>query len=208
MSNVIGIEDDGALPRAVEALRRGGVVVLPTDTIPGLSAASSREDALARIRAIKGSPGAKQFVLLAASTDMAEDYVDGFGCTSKAVLGAVWPAPLSAVLPAGGRCPRGTGETVAIRVPDSPELRSVVESLGEAIVSTSVNRSGETPVTDEGTIEREFGAEVDLIVKAHPGRGGARASTVVDFTGDVPRVLRQGSYDWPAAAAGDSNPSK
>jgi L-threonylcarbamoyladenylate synthase len=208
VSTVLGIDDEGALPRAVDALRGGGVVVLPTDTIPGLSAASSREDALVRIRTIKGSPDDKQFVLLAASVDMVARYVRDFGCATRETFSAVWPAPLSAVLRTGTACPGWVGDTVAIRVPDSHQLRSIVESLGEIIVSTSVNRSGETPLTDAGAIEREFGDEVDLIVTAGPARGRARASTVVDFTGDVPRVLRQGSYDWPAAAAGDSNPSK
>jgi len=201
---VLGEPD--AQRHALRVLGQGGVVVLPTDTIPGLSATASSERGVARIREIKGSADEKQFVLLVASVEMAQAYVGDFGCTTRAVLERVWPAPLSAVFRSGGRCPRWVGPTVALRVPDLAPLRGLIAELGEAIVSTSVNRSGESPETLFDSIEKEFGFEVDALVTA-PYRK-KRASTLVDFTGAAPKVLRKGDYDWPAAATGDSKPSK
>jgi L-threonylcarbamoyladenylate synthase len=204
---ILNITDDDSRRDALQILQQGGVVVLPTDTLPGFSAALSNETALARIRAIKASPDDKQFVLLAASLDMVESYVHGFGCTSRAALEAVWPAPLTAVLPAGRRLAGWASGTLAVRVPAFAWLSALIEELGEAIVSTSVNRRGGVPMTSAVHIEREFGGEVDLIVVSNAGTD-ALASTLVDFSGDAPRVLREGDYAWPDAATGDSNPSK
>jgi L-threonylcarbamoyladenylate synthase len=206
-ARIVSTGDEDARRNALHVLQQGGVVVLPTDTLPGFSAAASSQAALTRIRNMKGSPADKEFVLLAASVEMVESYVRDFGCTTKAVLEAAWPAPLTVVLPAGRRCAGWAAGTVAVRVPSFSWLSALIEELEEAIVSTSVNRSGGAPLTNIAQIEREFGGEVDLIVVSNTEHG-ARASTLVDLTGDVARVLRRGDYDWPAADTGDSKPSK
>lgn len=177
-------------------LEQGGVVVLPTDTLYGLSAAASSRKGVKRIRRIKRSDEARLFIVLASSIDMAEAHVRSFGCTSRDELSRVWPAPVTAILPAGSKKAEWMGETVAIRVPDVPQLLEIIAELGEPIVSTSVNRGGDPPMTSLADIEREFGGDVDMIV-AFAGARGSRASTIVDFTGEEPVVVREGDYRWP-----------
>jgi L-threonylcarbamoyladenylate synthase len=199
------IDDLRARELARETLARGGVVVLPTDTLFGFSARLSAEDAVRRISAAKRAPNDRRYILLASSLEMVGRFVRSFGCASRDLLSSMWPAPLSVILPAGPACPAWVGPTVAIRVPALDTLRELIEQLGEPIVSTSVNRAGEEPLDDAHAIRREFGAEVDLIVLG--GTHDHAASTLVDLCGSLPRVVRRGRYAWPAGA-GDGNPSK
>ena len=89
------IGDDDALDRALDFLRSGGVVVLPTDTIYGFHAAVSSRDAVDRIAELKGSESERRYLLLADSLAMVERYVASFGCTSRAQLSSIWPAPVT-----------------------------------------------------------------------------------------------------------------
>ncbi len=183
-------------------LLREGVVIVPTDTLYGLSARLSSEKGHRRILDIKRGGSERRFVYLASTIDMVERYVDSLGCVSLETLERVWPAPLTAVFDSGSECPGWVGRTIAFRVPEHVLLRETIDRLGEPIVSTSVNRTGQPPLRDIEVIEREFGALVDLIVVGGDTvREGP--STLVDFTGPQPVVLREGRYDW----AGDGNPS-
>lgn len=196
-------DHDHASARALELLRSGGVVVLPTDTLPGFHAAASRRDAVERISRLKGADGERRYLLLAASIDMVDEYVSGWGCVSREMLARVWPAPLTVILPAGGRCPEWIGETVALRVPAHEGLRDFIARAREALVSTSCNRSGKPPMRDWRSIDASFA--VDLVLEGEVAVGPA--STLVDACGEAAVVVREGAYDW-AAATGDSNPSK
>jgi tRNA threonylcarbamoyl adenosine modification protein (Sua5/YciO/YrdC/YwlC family) len=189
------ISDPNAVHEVLETIRAGGVVVLPTDTLHGLSAVVSQSNGLRRIAAIKGSPARKQYILLASSIDMVDRYVRSYGCVDRETLDRVWPGPLTAVLPAGPACPDWYGDTVAFRVPDLPPLLDLLEQLGEPVVSTSANRSGEPPLSDPVEIDRRFGRMVDAII-AGPETPYNVCSTIVDFTGDRPKVIRQGDYEW------------
>jgi L-threonylcarbamoyladenylate synthase len=198
------ITDARARASVLAALARGGVVVLPTDTLYGFSAALSREEGVRRISAIKGAPDDRRYILLASSIGMVARYVGSFGCIARGDLARAWPAPLSVILPSSTACPAWVGPTVAIRVPALAPLRSLISKLGEPVVSTSVNRAGESPYDDADAIAAEFGNEVDVIVTGD-GQEGA-ASTLVDLCGSSPRVVRRGGYAW--ATAGEGNPSK
>jgi L-threonylcarbamoyladenylate synthase len=205
-ASIVGaIDDPRARELALGVLSRGGVAVLPTDTLFGFSARLSAEEAVRRISAAKGAPNDRRYILLASSVEMVGRFVRSFGCATRDAMAQVWPAPLSVILPSGPACPAWVGPTVAIRVPALEPLRALIERLGEPIVSTSVNRAGEAPLEDAHAIRSEFGSEVDVIVlgAAHDGA----ASTIVDLCGSSPRVVRRGSYAWPAAA-GDGKPSK
>jgi tRNA threonylcarbamoyl adenosine modification protein (Sua5/YciO/YrdC/YwlC family) len=173
-------------------------VVLPTDTLHGLSAAISYSDGLRRIAAMKGSTGRKQYILLASSIEMVDQYVRSYGCASREALNDIWPGPLTAVLPAGGACPEWYGDTVAFRVPDLPPLLRLLEQLGEPVVSTSANRSGEPPLSDPADIQEQFGRSVDAVI-AGPETPYNICSTIVDFAGEHPSVIRQGDYVWESS---------
>jgi tRNA threonylcarbamoyl adenosine modification protein (Sua5/YciO/YrdC/YwlC family) len=188
------IADEKTRQQAREVLAAGGVVVLPTDTLYGLSAAVSSGQAVRRIAAIKGAANRTQFLLLADSVGMVETFVRSFGCVDRARLERIWPAPVTVILPAGDRCPAWLGETVAFRVPDHAMLRDIIRHLGEPIVSTSINRTGESPMLDLGKIGDRFGDLVDLVVAGDVN--SELASTIVDLTGESPEVVRRGDYEW------------
>jgi len=193
--------------RALEILRSGGIVVLPTDTVYGLHAALSRPEAIVRIARLKGPREGRRYVLLADSVAMVARYTASFGCLSRAALARRWPAPVTVVLPAGDACPEWARPTVAFRVPDLAPLRALIRSLREPLVSTSVNAPGEPPLATVADIARRFGAAVDLVVAGEETRR-ARASTIVDACGEAPVVLRAGDYAWAEETGGASNPSK
>jgi L-threonylcarbamoyladenylate synthase len=198
------VDDPRTLDLAREWLEKGGVVVLPTDTLYGFSAKLSAEPAIRRISAAKRAPNDRRYIVLASSIEMVDHYVQSYGCVSKDMLASRWPAPLSVIVPSGPSLPAWVGPTVAVRVPALEPLRRLIAAVGEPIVSTSVNRAGEDPMEDAHDIRREFGAEVDLIVTGDVP--GGESSTLVDLCGKTPKVIREGAYAWAAAGAG--KPSK
>jgi tRNA threonylcarbamoyl adenosine modification protein (Sua5/YciO/YrdC/YwlC family) len=183
-------------------LSEGGVVVIPTDTLYGLSALASSRRGYERVVSIKGSSDERRFLYLASDVGMVERYIEGWGCASRRMFEELWPAPITGVFRAGEGSPKWVGKTIAFRVPLYPMLGDVIEALGEPILSTSVNKAGDPPLGDVDAIEERFGASVDLIVDAGP-LVDVPPSTLVDFTGRKPIVLRRGGYSWD----GGGNPS-
>jgi tRNA threonylcarbamoyl adenosine modification protein (Sua5/YciO/YrdC/YwlC family) len=199
----ISSEDPQSYALLGRALSRGGVAVLPTDTIYGFSTPLSSRAGHDRVEAIKGGAGDRRFLYLACGLDMVERYIEEWGCGPRDVMARVWPAPVTAVFRSGAVCPAWASPTVAFRVPAEDRLRGAIEALGEPILSTSVNEAGERPLDDPDEIERRFGSRCDLLLDG--GRlAGAGPSTLVDFTGPSPLVLRRGVYVWD----GGGKPSK
>lgn len=198
------IDDPRTLDLARETLARGGVVVLPTDTLYGFSAKLSAEPAVHRISDIKHANHDRRYIVLASSIDMVDGCVQSYGCVTRESLARRWPSPLSVILPSGPSLPAWVGPTVAVRIPDLESLRRLIDALGEPIVSTSVNRTSQEPLHDVHDIRREFSSEVDLIVIGEAP--GAVSSTLVDLCGETPKVIREGAYAWASAGAG--KPSK
>jgi tRNA threonylcarbamoyl adenosine modification protein (Sua5/YciO/YrdC/YwlC family) len=169
------IRDSGEI---AAILQRGGVVVLPTDTIYGLHAVAANDAAAARIAELKGRGDDKPFVVIAASAAQ----LRAFGAEIPAALEKLWPARLTAVVRKGGG-------TVAASVPDLTWLRELLEKTGP-LVSTSVNRSGDPPISSIDEVAKELAAGIDAALDA--GRQEGKPSTIVDFTGREPRILREG----------------
>jgi len=188
-------EPDG-LQRAADVLRAGGIAALPTDTIYGFSCALTSDQGYRRIVAIKGDESGRRYLCLAASLDMVADYIATWGCTSREEMSRVWPAALTGVFASNGeRCPPWVGKTVAVRVPADRTLRRLVAVVGTPLVSTSVNASGRPPIDDPDRIASDFAGLIDALVTVKEA-GGGQPSTLVDFTGTTPRVLRPGGYLW------------
>jgi L-threonylcarbamoyladenylate synthase len=175
---VDGDPPDDVLDELADVLRGGGVALLPTDTIYGLHAVASDEGAIARIKTLKGRSEDKPFVIIASSIDQ----LLGLGATVPHGLGIVWPAPLTAVLACGET-------TIAARVPDLGWLRALLERTGP-LVSTSANRSGEAPITTPEMLARDLHQGLDALLDQ--GLREGKPSMIVDFTGDTPRVIREG----------------
>ena len=179
---------------AARAVQAGRVVVLPTDTLYGFTAALFDQTARRNILRLKGA-GAKRFLYLASDVDMVERHIASWGCISKAEMRTHWPAPVTCVF-TSDRCPSWIGDTVALRVPDDEWLRRVIARVGEPLLSTSVNLAGGSPLASADDIERHFGDDVQLMVVDDEGTSG-ESSTLVDMTTPAPRVIRLGAYAWP-----------
>ena len=179
---VQGEPPEDMLDEISEVLHAGGVALLPTDTIYGLHAMATNEQAVARIRSMKERGDEKPFVIIAASVEDLEK----FGATIPDALRNIWPAPLTAIVASGER-------TIAARIPDLPWLRALLDRTGP-LVSTSANRSGEPPITSPELLATELHDALDALLDAGPREG--QPSTIVDVTGEEPRMIREGDPDF------------
>ena len=178
------------IAEAAATLQRRGVVLLPTDTIYGLHALAGNADAVQRIVDIKGRGEDKPFAVIAASAAQLEHLGATFGARTRAILDDLWPGPFTAVVPIRQPIAASRGaSTIAVRVPDLEWLRELLDRTGP-LASTSANRRGEPPITDPKLISRDLRASIDGVVDAGVREG--KPSTIVDFTGDEPRLIREG----------------
>ena len=208
MSSGPRILPDGPAARteAVDLLRAGRIVALPTDTVYGIAADPALPDAIERLFAAKARPPEKAVaVLLADATQAASLGVVG---PAAAILAdRFWPGGLTLVLPAlaGARLPgvhgviSGGTPTIGVRVPDHPSPRALAAVLGP-LPTTSANRSGEADARDAAEIASRLGDALALVLDGGPIRGGP-ASTVVDCSVVLPVVLRAGAIPPAEIAA-------
>jgi len=180
---------------AAERLRAGGLAAFPTDTVYGVGAMASDPVAVKKLFKAKNRPRDKAIPILLASAEELEVVVERVPEAGVRLAQAFWPGALTLVF----RRSRdflspalAGGETVAVRVPDHPVVRALIERVGEPLAGTSANLSGQrSPVTAE-EVRKQLGASVDIIIDGGRCPGGIE-STVVDVTVDPPRVLREGA---------------
>lgn len=197
--------DPDAVARAVEALRAGEVVALPTDTVYGLAALPTVPGATARLFALKGRGADVPVAVLCADASQALGLAAPEGMTDelRRIAERLWPGALTLVLarrPGLGYELGEPADTVGVRCPDHPLVRAIAAAAGP-IGTTSANRHGEpTPATAAGVADT-FGADVPLVLDG--GRCAARPSTVVAVAGGSWEMLREGPVtlsDLEAAA--------
>jgi L-threonylcarbamoyladenylate synthase len=181
---------------AAEALARGALVVLPTDTVYGVAARPDLPEATARVFAAKGRPRDLTLPVLVADAGAAglAGSLDG---RALSLAQRFWPGPLTLVVPrTEASTPWDLGEgrdTVGLRVPDHRWTRSLLEETGPLAV-TSANLSGEPTPPDCDGVKEALGDSVEVYVCDDPRPAGP-PSTVLDLTGPEPRILRQGALD-------------
>lgn len=172
-------------------LESGGVLLLPTDTIYGLHAVATDARAVDRITSMKGRDDTKPFVVIAADLGQIEALGVELATRTRAVLEALWPAPLTAVLRLHAPIPASRGmATLAVRIPALPWLRQVMIRTGP-LASTSANRSGEPVITAPDDLSESMRDALDGLVEAGPISG--KPSAIVDFTGTEPQFIREGN---------------
>jgi L-threonylcarbamoyladenylate synthase len=191
------IVPDGSAGRAVaiETLRTGGVVALPTDTVYGIGVALETPKGIERLFQVKHRPPDRGIVLLLADATQAAR-LGVIGPASAALAEACWPGGLTLVVPqrADVDLPpvlTGGSPTIGLRVPDHDAPRALARELGPFPV-TSANRSGLPEGRDAAEIDALLGDAIELVLDGGPAHGGP-ASTVVDCSGDRPLILRQGA---------------
>lgn len=190
----IARDDPRALAEATSRLRGDGVVVLPTDTMYGLSTRFGSTVGHDRVLQIKGYAAHRPVLYLACDVEMVARYVASWGCAGRSRLATIWPAPLTAIFPAAPG-PPWLGRTIAFRIPDDRWLLDLVKGVGEPVASTSTNPAGAEPIGDVEAIVQWLGGKVDLVVTAGDAQVQA-PSTVVDFSGEEAVLIRAGAYPW------------
>jgi L-threonylcarbamoyladenylate synthase len=187
---------------AAANLLAGGLVAFPTETVYGLGADACNADAVARIYSVKGRPADHPVIVHIASMDGLGDWAEDVPEYAIALARDFWPGPMTLVVRRSGLAAdfvTGGQDTVGVRVPDHPValglLDAFVRAGGKGVAAPSANRFGNVSPTTAQAVSYELGdylADGDQILD-----GGACAvgveSTIIDCTGDVPRILRPGA---------------
>jgi L-threonylcarbamoyladenylate synthase len=222
--NVVAADEAG-IARAVELLRAGEVVAFPTETVYGLGADASNPDAVAKIYALKGRPSTHPVIVHLAGAERLDDWASDVPEGARRLAHAFWPGPLTLVLKRAPHVPdavTGGQATVGLRVPSHPVAQALLAAFGgEAegrrfggVAAPSANKFGRVSPTLAEHVFADFQLAVPLILD-----GGATAvgieSTIVDLSGERPRLLRPGGVavaaieevlGAPLAAADESAP--
>ena len=178
------------LNEIAKILASGAVVLMPTDTIYGLHALATNDEAVARVAGIKGREETKPFIVLASSIDQ----LAPLGITAERetldALATIWPAPLTAILPLREPIAASRGaSTLAVRIPALDWLRELVARTGP-LVSTSANRSGERAIEHPNFLARDLQERLDAVVDG--GIRNGEPSAILDLTSGEPHFLRAG----------------
>jgi L-threonylcarbamoyladenylate synthase len=190
--------DPAAIARAVEVLKRGGLVALPTETVYGLAADATNESAVRAIFAAKGRPADHPVIVHVQNESAIELWASAVPPAAHALAQAFWPGPLTLVLKRSARISdlvTGGQDTVGLRAPAHPWTQAVLRGLGRPLAAPSANRFGRVSPTTAGHVRADLGEKpdgaVDLILDGGPCPVGIE-STIVDLTGARPRLLRHG----------------
>jgi tRNA threonylcarbamoyl adenosine modification protein (Sua5/YciO/YrdC/YwlC family) len=186
-----------AIKKAAELLAAGGIAIYPTDTIYGLGCSVDQRDAIERIYLIKGQRNDKPFSFVCSDLSHISEYAHVSNAAFK-IMKRLIPGPYTFILPAAKmkHLPKilvSKRKTVGIRVPDSRVTLALVKELGHPILSTSVMSGTGGILNDPAQIAETYRNTVDVILEA--GILPSVPSTVLDFTGDTPKVVRRGAGD-------------
>jgi len=188
------------IDQVVDIVRRGGVIAYPTDSVYALGCHIGDKQAADRIRAIRRLNKEHNFTLICRDLSELATYARVDNVVFR-TLKAATPGPYTFILKASAEVPRRLmhpkRKTIGIRVPDSPIVMALLESLHEPIMSvTMILPEDEYPLTDPYEINQLIGAQVDAVVDG--GYCGLEPTSVVDMTADTAIVLRHGAGDVSA----------
>jgi len=186
--------DHPGIRRAARVLWDGGLVAFPTETVYALGGLARLSEALAQIYAVKGRSREKPLSLLVRDREMAEALVY-FSATAERLWGSFSPGPLTLILPirSGVRLAATRGlRSVAVRSPDHPVARALIQTVGEPIAAPSANLSTRPSPTRAGDVLRDFMGTIPFLLDGGETPLGFE-STIVDLVGEKPRLVREGA---------------
>lgn len=199
MADFIRIYEENPNPKEIErvvsVLKRGGLIIYPTDTVYGLGCDITNIKALERIARIKGVKLEKaNFSFVCHDLSHLSDYVKQIDSTTFKILKRALPGPYTFILPGSNNLPNPfkKKKTVGIRVPANNIALEIVKQLGNPIISTSIRDEDEVIeyTTDPELILEKWDDLVDLVIDG--GYGDNHASTVIDLSEDDPIIVREG----------------
>lgn len=199
MAHFVKIYPDNPNPKeirkVVDVLKKGGLVIYPTDTVYGLGCDMSNTKALERLARLKGIKLDKaNFSFICEDLSNLSDYVKQINTSTFKILKRALPGAYTFILPGSKNLPNPfkKRKTVGIRVPDNSIIQSLVAALGNPIVSTSIRDDDDVLeyTTDPELILEKWNNLVDIVIDG--GYGDNEASTVIDLSEDEPQIIREG----------------
>lgn len=183
------------IQRAVQLLRQGELVALPTETVYGLGADALNPDAVAKIFAAKGRPSDHPLIVHLADASQIMTWAREVPKDAIALARAFWPGPLTLILKKDESVPdlvTGGQDTVGLRVPNHPVALELLRAFGSGVAAPSANRFGRISPTTAAHVHQELGSRVALILDGGACKVGLE-STIVDLSRGVPVILRPGA---------------
>jgi L-threonylcarbamoyladenylate synthase len=187
---------------AAIALREGALVAFPTETVYGLGADATNEEAVARIYQVKGRPADHPLIVHIGDLKYLKQWISGISDYAVALAREFWPGPMTLILKRSGLAKdfvTGGQDTVGIRIPNNLIALGLLEAFhkngGAGIAAPSANRFGQVSPTTAAAVEEELGqffTDDDLVLDGGPSAVGLE-STIIDCTSDAPRILRPGA---------------
>ena len=184
------------LARAAQVLRGGGVVVMPTDTVYGMTCGITHHEAIRRIYKLKDMDPKKPLSILVGDMSMIGCYTRGVSTPAFRLLKRVLPGPYTFIFEASPEVPKimlRKRRTVGIRMPDNPIALALLAEMGEPLLSSSIRGPEQDFVNDPEELDASLGKDVEMVID-----GGILLpvpSTVVDLSGAEPVLLREGKGD-------------
>ncbi len=189
-----GDPDKETLADVASDLAKGCVVAFPTDTVYGLGASIYNELAIQKIFRLKGRPKNKALIAMIDEKERLLELVSSIPDVATKLMESFWPGALTIIFPASDRLPSSTTRAggIGIRLPDSDIVRDLVRMTGVPLATTSANRTGFKSTTAGYQVKTEIGRSVDILLDGGRIEGGIESS-IVDVTGDYPRIVRVGA---------------
>ena len=184
-------------------IRAGGLVAIPTETVYGLGANGLDPDAVKKIFEAKGRPQDNPLILHIHDASQLRDFCRKIPDSAWLLAEHFWPGPLTMILPVRNCVPKATTaglDTVGVRCPDNDATREIIRLAGVPIAAPSANSSGKPSTTTAAHVLHDMDGKIDAIVDGGPCRVGVE-STIVDLTGEKPRLLRPGGIGPEALTA-------
>ena len=188
--------DKRKIDQAIQILKKGGVIIYPTDTVYSMACDLMNRKAVERMAQIKGVKIEKSnFSLICSDLSHISDYTVQFGNNIYKMMKRALPGPYTFILNANNSVPKlfkSKKKTIGIRVPDNNIARMLVQELGNPLISTSVHDDDEILeyITDPELIHEKYENIVSLIIDG--GYGKNEASTIIDCTANEPEIIREG----------------
>jgi L-threonylcarbamoyladenylate synthase len=191
-TKILPADDPSAMERALALLRGGGLAAFPTDTVYGLGALADSESSIEALYVVKGRDASKAIPILIGSVEDLAQVSPDPGELALRLAARFWPGPLTLVVPKSPHLPEALSAlpTVGVRMPDHPAALALLRLAGPLAVTSANLSGGESPSTAEEVFD-QLGGRIPLVLDGGRTPGG-QPSTVVDCTGQEPKILRQG----------------
>ena len=190
--------DSRLITQAVEVLKKGGLIIFPTDTVYSMGCDLRNKKALENLAKFKGIKLSKaNFSIICHDLSNLSEYVKHIDRPTFKLLKHSFPGPFTFILPASKEVPKilqSRKKNIGLRIPDNLIAVAIIKTLGHPILSTSFPGDEVEEYTDPEIIFENWGNQIDMVVDG--GIGGITPSTVVDCTTDAYQVIRQGAGVW------------